>query len=453
MEKKYLTVTALTKYIKRKLDTDPHLTHVWLKGEISNFKHHSRGHMYFTLKDDKSQIRAVMFAGYNRSLKFRPEDGMSVFIQGEVSVFEPFGQYQIYVHEMVPDGIGSLYLAFEQLKEKLKKEGWFSEKYKREIPRYPETIGIVTSQTGAAIQDILSVLKSRYPSTSIIIFPALVQGEHAAESIVSAIKSANNSPVTLDVLIVGRGGGSIEDLWPFNEEIVARAIFHSKIPIITAIGHETDTTIADFVADMRAPTPTGAATLAVPDQQELIKTIKQLQNTLVAQISQMIKNKQKNLRHLYQSYAFRYPDHLMKQKDQYLDQKTDEISKGFKRFLFHKIETFRDYETRLNRQFPNKKLSEAHHNFQQANHFLQRAMERYIEDESKHLKNTLEKLSLLSPLETLKRGFAIPYREDGMIIKSKNDIQQEAIIDVKIADGHLNCKVLNVRGNKNDEGK
>lgn len=273
-EVKYVTVGALTKYIKRKFEVDPHLRDLWIKGEISNFKYHSRGHMYFTLKDEQARIQAVMFAGYNQYLSFRPEDGMKVLVRGEISVYEPSGNYQIYVKEMQPEGIGNLYLAYEQLKKRLEAEGLFSAEHKKPIPAFPRYIGVVTSPTGAAIRDILTTIRRRYPIATVILFPTLVQGEEAAGSIVRSIEKANELGY-IDVLIVGRGGGSIEELWAFNEEAVARAIFASKVPIISAVGHETDFTIADFVADLRAPTPTGAAELAVPHVTELMERISQ----------------------------------------------------------------------------------------------------------------------------------------------------------------------------------
>lgn len=272
MEQRYLTVNALTKYIKRKFDADPHLQDCYVKGEISNFKQHSSGHMYFTLKDDKARLLAIMFASANRSMKFKPENGMQVLVSGDLSVYEASGQYQIYIKDMKPDGVGELFLAFEQLKAKLTEEGLFSPENKLALPKYPKTVGVVTSPTGAAIRDIVSTIKRRYPIANILLLPALVQGDQAAASIAKAIKYANTTG-KIDVLIIGRGGGSIEELWAFNEEVVARAIFSSKIPIISAVGHETDFTIADFVADLRAPTPTAAAELAVPHIDELIERI------------------------------------------------------------------------------------------------------------------------------------------------------------------------------------
>ena len=271
---KYLSVSALTKYLKYKFDSDEHLRMIYLKGEISNFKAHSTGHLYFSIKDENSKINAIMFNRSASNLKFTPVEGTKVLVAGRVSVYEATGSYQIYVEEMLEDGVGNLYVAFEQLKEKLTKEGLFDNKYKKSIPKIPSRIGIITAPTGAAIKDILSTIKRRFPICEAILFPSLVQGDNAAEDIVKNIKKADE--YNLDVLIVGRGGGSIEDLWPFNEEIVARAIFDAKTPIISAVGHEIDFTISDFVADMRAPTPTGAAEMAVPNIIDLLKYIDQL---------------------------------------------------------------------------------------------------------------------------------------------------------------------------------
>ena len=274
MQNEYLTVSQLTRYIKYKLDNDTNLQEVYLKGEISNFKAHTRGHFYFTIKDEGSRINAVMFASSAKNVKFTPEDGMKILVKGKISVYEATGGYQIYVNEMTEDGVGNLYVAFEQLKKKLANEGLFSESHKKKIPRIPERVGVITASTGAAIRDIISTINRRFPLVEVILFPALVQGENAKEDIVRQIKRAED--YKLDVLIVGRGGGSIEDLWAFNEEIVARAIYDCPIPVISAVGHEIDFTIADFVADLRAPTPTGAAEIAVPDKKDISNYIEQL---------------------------------------------------------------------------------------------------------------------------------------------------------------------------------
>ena len=271
-----LTVSQLNFYIKSILDSDANLENIFLTGEISNFTdHYQSGHFYFSLKDNKSVVKAIMFAGFARRVKFRPQNGMKVIVRGRVTVYEPSGVYQVYVEDMQPDGVGALNLAFEQLKEKLLKEGLFDTKTKKSLPKYPQKVGVITSETGAVFWDIQNVMKRRFPLAEIVFQPVLVQGEGAAEQIIGAIKEFNEDALC-DVLIVARGGGSIEDLWAFNDENLARAIADSKIPIVSAVGHETDFTICDFVADLRAPTPSAAAELVVPDAQKLISDLEYL---------------------------------------------------------------------------------------------------------------------------------------------------------------------------------
>ena len=294
----YITVSALNKYLKFKFDEDVHLQNIYIKGEISNFKSHTRGHYYFTLKDEESRINAVMFASSVSKLNFVPSDGMKVLAIGRISVYPSSGSYQIYVNNLEQDGLGNLYIAYEKLKEELNKKGLFNQK--RPIPKLPSKIGIITAPTGAAIRDILTTIKRRYKICNTILFPALVQGPQAAEDIANKIKIANT--YDLDVLIIGRGGGSIEDLWPFNEEVVASAIYQSKIPTISAVGHEIDFTIADFVADLRAPTPTASAELAVPSSIELENNINQLRKRCNIFISNCINNLNKELNTLVNSY-------------------------------------------------------------------------------------------------------------------------------------------------------
>lgn len=289
MEERYLTVTALTKYIKYKFDHDHNLEEVLLEGEVSNFKHNSRGHFYFTLKDENAQISATMFASYAKNVKFEPEDGMKVFVKGTVTVYEPSGTYQINVREMKSDGVGDLYLAYEKLKAELEKEGLFDVSHKKPIPRFPKIIGVVTSPTGAAIRDIINTISRRYPFCTVILYPAIVQGDDAKTNISLQIKKANVDGYC-DVLIVGRGGGSIEDLWAFNERIVAKAIYDSKIPIISAVGHEIDFTIADFVADKRAATPTAAAEIATPNKDTLKQNVDYYLDAFNKRIKYIIEN-------------------------------------------------------------------------------------------------------------------------------------------------------------------
>ncbi|WP_149474009.1 exodeoxyribonuclease VII large subunit [Oceanobacillus polygoni] len=450
MKDNYLTVTALTKYLKRKMDTDPHLRNIWLRGEISNFKHHSRGHMYMTIKDDQAKIQAVMFAGNNRNMKFQPENGMNVLIKGELSVYEAYGQYQLYIGQMEPDGIGALYLAFEQLKEKLHKEGLFDPIHKKQVPSFPEHIGVITSPTGAAVRDIITTVKRRYPRCAITVLPVLVQGPSAATSIKNAIETANEKG-HFDTLIVGRGGGSIEELWSFNEEIVVRAIFASKIPIISAVGHETDTTISDFVSDLRAPTPTGAAELAVPSQAELMERINTLRKILIRDMQRDIVNHQQYLARILQSYAFRYPEQLIKQKEQELDNQLEQLQRTIKKQSKEQDQAFRYLFKRLHTQHPQKQLAEAKSSLDKALKQQHYFMAQTIKQHEIKLINTIEKLSLVNPLEILKRGFALPYTTNGEMIKSVNRVRENDNIMVRLQDGQLNCKVIEVEEGSTDE--
>lgn len=422
---------------------DNHLSDVWLMGEISNFKHHNRGHMYLTIKDEQTRVQAVMFNGKNRYLKFTPENGMKVLIRGDISVFESFGQYQLYIHQMEPDGIGSLFLAYEQLKEKLTKQGYFNDEHKRSLPSYPEHIGIITSPTGAAVRDIITTIKRRYPIVEATVLPALVQGERAADSIVNAIEMANKMNY-FDVLIVGRGGGSIEELWSFNEERVARAIYTSDIPVISAVGHETDTTISDFVADYRAATPTGAAEVVVPSIDVLNDRILDHTRRLTGAINQNIKFYDKSLSRLNQSYAFRYPEQLIRQKELELDKLIERLDRMTNKQVELNKQDYAKLFMRLASQHPDRQLKESHKALQELNKQFDQTFTRVLEQKSIQLTTTLDKLSLLNPLEIMKRGFAIPYTVDRKLINSRKQVREKDIIQLEIADGELECEVLKV---------
>lgn len=442
-EQRFLTVTALTRYLKRKFDTDPHLQEVWIKGELSNFKWHSRGHMYFTLKDENARIQGVMFAGDNRYIKFKPEDGMKVLIRGEVTVYEAYGQYQIYAKEMQPDGIGNLYLAFEELKRRLELEGLFAQEKKKIIPKFPEHIGVITSPTGAAIRDILTTIKRRYPIAKITIFPVLVQGEQAAASITEAIQAAN-AMGGFDVLIAGRGGGSIEDLWPFNEEIVARAIFESVIPIISAVGHETDYTIADFVADLRAPTPTGAAELAVPHIEELLERVAINRIRLVRAMNEKVNVANKNLQHLQKSYAFRYPRQLLNQKEQELDRLLEKLMKEAIRKIEAKRGSFEQLYKRLKNAHPSAQIRRENERLQRTIRELERATVKQINEKRIQLSNTITKMNALNPLKVMERGYSLVYNDEKKIIKSIKQMAPGDTVKVHLTDGSLDCQVWGI---------
>lgn len=393
MDEKYISISELNNYIKAKIDGDEGLRHVFLRGEISNFKRHTRGHLYFTLKDETSRLSAVMFASSTYSLAFAPEDGMKVLVEGRISVYEANGAYQIYVEKMEQDGIGNLYIAYEKLKKKLQEEGLFDEIYKKPIPRFPKKIGIITASTGAAIRDILSTIKRRYPICETVLFPSLVQGESAKEDIVRQIHRAQE--YDLDVIICGRGGGSIEDLWAFNEEIVARAIFDSKIPIISAVGHEVDFTIADFVADLRAPTPTGAAEMAVPNITDLLEMTRQYRIRLKEAISNRFHHAKVRLERLKESYVLKNPLALYEVKEQKLD---------------NLLET------------------------------LQKNMEAILVKQRHRLDIGIKSLELLNPLSILEKGYSVVSYE-GKIIHDASLLQQGDLIEIKMHQGKLHAIV------------
>jgi len=396
MNDKYLTVSVINRYIKHKLDSDDNLQTVFIKGEISNFKAHSTGHLYFSIKDETSKINAIMFNRSASKLNFNPIDGTKVLITGRISVYEATGNYQIYVDDMQEDGLGNLYIEFEKLKKKLESEGLFDLKYKKDIPKYPDKIGVITANTGAAIKDILTTIKRRYPIAQVILFPSLVQGDNAAGDIVKNIKLASN--YDLDVLIVGRGGGSIEDLWPFNEEIVARAIFECDIPVISAVGHEIDFTIADFVSDLRAPTPTAAAEMAVPNLVDLNKYIKQLNIRLNETVLQKLNIQKLILDGFKNSYIIKNPMILYENQKQRLD------------LIYEKLNT---------------------------NIVLK------VDNKRKDLNNIIDKLNLVNPLNVLKRGFNLTYK-DNKIIKSVKDITKNDKLDLKFTDGLVTVEVKEI---------
>lgn len=410
MNKEYLTVSQLTKYIKYKLDNDVNLREVYLKGEISNFKAHTRGHFYFTIKDEGSRINAVMFASSASKVKFTPEDGMKILVTGRISVYEATGGYQIYVNEMMEDGVGNLYVAFEQLKKKLASEGLFDDRYKKAIPKIPERVGVITAPTGAAIRDIISTINRRFPLTEVILLPSLVQGEGAKEDIVRQIKRAEN--YNLDVLIVGRGGGSIEDLWAFNEEIVARAIYECSIPVISAVGHEIDFTIADFVADLRAPTPTGAAEIAVPNKTDVINYINQLSLRSRKATGTILELKKKKLDSIKGHYILNNPLDLYSAKIQKLDYLTESLVKNYKVIIDKEKIKLNNIKTRP--LFSNPLV------------ILDKTKQKYT--------NILSKLDALSPLKTLERGYGIIKLNDKAITSIK-DLKKDDLINIELKDG------------------
>lgn len=396
MERPVFSVTQLNRYIKTLFDGDRLLYHVLLRGEISNFKLHYSGHMYFVLKDASSNIRGVMFKGYASRLPFRPENGQKVIVSGRVGVYERDGQYQIYVEDMQPDGIGALHIAYEQLKEKLDKEGLFDQARKKPLPRYPKRVGVVTSPTGAAIRDVINILSRRYPNADVLLYPVLVQGDGAPADIIEAVRYFDHERAA-DVLIVGRGGGSIEDLWAFNDEGVARAVAGCKIPVISAVGHETDFTIVDFVSDLRAPTPSAAAELAVPSQAELAARLAGYQARLQQAYRSFLHKKRAGLESLANRRVFQRPYDIVEQNRLYLDAMARNLAKST--------------DILVGRQ-------------------------------REHFGKLVSKLDALSPFAVLKRGYLVAQDGTGNLIKETGDISVGDDLKLTLTDGHLLCTVL-----------
>lgn len=460
----YITVGQLNNYLRRKFEADVHLDHVYLKGEISNCKLHSRGHIYFSLKDETSVINAIMFQTNASTLNFEPKDGTKVFVEGKVTVYEASGKYQIIVNKMQPDGIGELYIAYEKLKRQLESEGLFKPEYKKVIPKFPRKIGIITAPTGAAIRDILSTIKRRFPICETILFPALVQGENAKFSVVDNIKKAQE--YDLDVLIVGRGGGSIEDLWAFNEEIVAREIFASKVPIISAVGHEVDFTIADFVADLRAPTPTGAAEMAVPNMSDVFNLIENYKIRLGENIRNKFSIYEKKLESLKSAYVLKNPMAIYEVKEQKLTSMMDKLSDIIKNkievsrvrllntkesyvlknplgFYEKDREKINTLESKLTTYINTKiELNRAKLLSIKESYILKNP-EEIIKSKNKEYDLLLNKLELLNPLAILKKGYSV-ITKDGISVKTSKDLKNKDIIDVRLGEGAIIAEVKEI---------
>ena len=438
---KYYSITALNRAIKNMFDSKPELNRVYIKGEISNFKHHTRGHLYFTLKDENSRIAAVMFSSAASKMTFEPEDGMKVLVCGRVTVYEANGGYQIYVDQMDLDGIGNLYLEYEKLKKKLEQEGLFSLEHKRSIPKYPKKVGIITAPTGAAIRDILSTIKRRYPICETILFPALVQGTGAKESIVEQLTRAQE--FDLDVIICGRGGGSIEDLWAFNEEIVARAIYNSKIPVISAVGHEIDFTIADFVADLRAPTPTGAAEMAVPSLVDLRTLIEQYKIRINENIKGIINYNTKRLQNIRESYVLKNPLALYEVKEQKLDNFIDRVNLIINTML-------NDYKVRLDNIKSSYVLKNPLATYEvkkekliNLEKILNKLVVSKIDVSTHKYEVIINKLELLNPLNILSKGYSLVTLDDE-VVKSTKNLKLDDTISIRMHEGKVKAIVKEI---------
>lgn len=416
MDKEYITVSKITDYIARLIGSDSNLKHVFIKGELSNVNLYRSGHLYFTLKDENSQIKGVMFNA-RRRLKFKPEDGMKVLIEGKIDVYKINGVYQLYVSEISKDGIGDLHRRFEELKEKLNKEGLFDQSHKKKIPNFPKRIGVITAANGAAIRDIIITIKRRWSLCEVILFPSLVQGEKASQNIVYQIKNADK--FDLDTLIVGRGGGSIEDLWSFNEEIVARAIYECETPVISAVGHEIDFTISDFVADLRAATPTAAAEIAAPPYVEIKNGVNQLDSRANLAINKILDENKNKLDNIISKRLFTSPGEIYAPKEMMLD--------GIINRLQHSSESLiMKNQNRLD-------LVKNSNVFKNPQEIIKNQKENYLLQ--------LSKLEILNPLNTLKRGYTLA-KSDGKLISSAKQLKSGDNLEVEFEDGNVNTKVI-----------
>jgi len=422
----YVTISQLTRYLKKKFDSDEKLRNITLRGEISNFTHHSRGHFYFTLKDEFSQISAIMFASNASKIDFKPKEGIEVIVNGNVSVYEQTGKYQVYANRMIEYGKGTIQLEFEKLKKKLEKEGKLDDKYKQDIPRIPNTIGVITSPTGAAVRDIYDTINRRFPLVKIEFYPTLVQGDSAKQSIVENIHLAN-ARGNCDVLILGRGGGSIEDLWAFNEEIVANAIFDSKIPIISAVGHETDFTIADFVADLRVPTPTAAGEVVVPDRRNILKEISISNARMLKSIENRLLLSENRLKGLRESQVFINPIKMLTNKELQLDSLLDRVKAYSPKRLIEKyISRLNDSNIRINNAYNNK-----------------------LTINTNRFTSLLDKLDLLNPLSIIKKGYSVVLK-DNVLVSSIDKVSIKDNLEIKLQDGYLDVEVKDKKGDRDE---
>ena len=439
MTETYLTVTALTKYIKHKFEADPYLERVFLTGEISNFRMRPNAHQYFSLKDDKAKISAIMFKGAFNKLKFQPEEGMKVLVIGRISLYEPGGSYQIYIEHMEPDGVGALYQALEKRKKALQEEGLFKESFKQPLVKYPKKIAVITSPSGAVVKDIITTTKRRYPIVQLVVFPTLVQGDKAADDIVKRIKEVD-ALGDFDTMIVGRGGGSIEDLWPFNEERVVRAIFESRTPIISSVGHETDVTLADLVADVRAATPTAAAELATPVLREEILKIKENESRLIQGMDNQIKHKKQKFAHLSESFVFKQPKRLYEAFSIQLDTLNRRLEQSLNSEIKQKEKEFIQLVKRLETQNPKEDINLAKQKVNYLNEKLTQSIDLTMKDKKRNLIQLMTNLDMLSPLQTMLRGYSYVTIDD-QIIKSTNDVDVKQVVNIHLSDGEVTAEI------------
>ena len=444
MSEEYVTVSALTKYIKYKFDKDPHLGRVYLTGEISNFRLRPT-HQYFSLKDENAIISATMFQSAFKKIQFRPEEGMKVLVIGKVSVFEKSGQYQINIEHMEPDGVGALYLAYEQLKKKLEAEGLFSLP-KKPIPQFPKKIAILTSESGAVIQDIQTTVARRFPIVQLVLYPTVVQGVHAVNSILKNLDLVEQEDY--DVVIIGRGGGSIEDLWAFNEEPVVRRVAELSIPVISSVGHETDTTLIDFVSDMRAATPTAAAEIATPVLMEIHQQLRNLQTRLEQALSRQLQIKRERMQALANASIFQNPERIYQVYQQRVDQLEMRLQQMMQQSIQHKRQQLLKNQHRLELGSPSRRVQTEKQALQYLAKRLEQAQGQLMKDKKQQFQRVIQQLDLLSPLKIMNRGYGILQQEE-TIIKSVDQLEVNQELTIQLVDGTVRSKVTSVeKGNQ-----
>ena len=444
MSEEYVTVSALTKYIKYKFDKDPHLGRVYLTGEISNFRLRPT-HQYFSLKDENAIISATMFQSAFKKIQFRPEEGMKVLVIGKVSVFEKSGQYQINIEHMEPDGVGALYLAYEQLKKKLEAEGLFSLP-KKPIPQFPKKIAILTSESGAVIQDIQTTVARRFPIVQLVLYPTVVQGVHAVNSILKNLDLVEQEDY--DVVIIGRGGGSIEDLWAFNEEPVVRRVAELSIPVISSVGHETDTTLIDFVSDMRAATPTAAAEIATPVLMEIHQQLRNLQTRLEQALSRQLQIKRERMQALANASIFQNPERIYQVYQQRVDQLEMRLQQMMQQSVQHKRQQLVKHQHRLELGSPSRRVQTEKQALQYLAKRLEQAQGQLMKDKKQQFQRAIQQLDLLSPLKIMNRGYGI-LQQEKTIIKSVDQLEVNQELTIQLVDGTVRSKVTSVeKGNQ-----
>lgn len=446
---KYLTVTDLNYYITQKFKNDPYLHKVFLQGELSNFRYRRNSHQYFSLKDEKSKINVVMFRSYFDKVKFKPEEGMKVYVTGYVSVYGPQGSYQFYAESMEPAGLGALYEQLQQLQKKLASEGLFDQRFKKSLPHYPDYIAVVTSASGAVIHDILVTVNRRFPHAEVDLFPAQVQGDSAADSLIASMKQIAQFKDKYDVMIIGRGGGSLEDLWPFNEESVVRQVFDMKMPVISSVGHETDTTLCDLVADVRAATPTAAAEYATPNLPDELINICQMQNSLVSSIQNIIRVRRDALSRINNSVIMREPARLYDEQAQTLDLLRDRLHNDMVRQLERKRQNYQLAKQSLVTVSPNKKIKSF---LQQTDFYYQRLVantEHFLQGKRNVLGQSEQQLNDYDPDRILRRGYAYVKDQKNKTVNSVSQIAVKDEISIKFKDGLATAVISSIRREKN----